>query len=166
MVEVWRPVAGYEAHYEVSDLGRVRSIKRGTRVLRHDTAGRGYPQVALSLNGRVRKAYVHHLVAAAFIGPRPDGLDICHGNGDVLDARASNLRYDTRHANMRDSLVHGTHHSTRRTHCEQGHELTADNVYELATRSADGGTKVRRRCRECRRAHCATTYRRRRGKAA
>lgn len=147
--EIWCPVVGYEGHYEVSDLGRVRSVKHGTRMLRPSTAGRGYLAVHLSLSGRVRTCYVHHLVAEAFIGPRPDGLEICHGNGDIRDARAENLRYDTHHANMRDSLLHGTHRALSVKKCSQGHDLTPENVYRREYRAADGGVKYRARCKTC-----------------
>jgi hypothetical protein len=76
-------------------------------------------------------------------------MDVCHLNGDIKDPRAENLRYDTRHANMRDSLGHGTHLSTRQTHCSKGHELTEGNVYRRYYKSSDGGPKYRDRCKEC-----------------
>jgi len=118
-------------------------------ILKHGASGRGYASVTLSMHGVSKHRYVHHLVAAAFIGPRPDGLDICHNNGDIRDPRASNLRYDTRNANMRDSLKHGTHRSVTQLKCPEGHDLTPENVYRRYYTAADGGAKYRDRCKAC-----------------
>ena len=146
--ETWKPIAGYESRYEVSTLGRIKSLPKGN-ILKWRTAGRGYPTVSLSQDGVAKSRYVHHLVAEAFIGARPTDADICHNNGDITDARLANLRYDTHHANMRDSLAHGTHRSVERTHCTHGHELAAENVYRMWYKSADGGRKYRDRCKTC-----------------
>lgn len=124
MAETWRPVPGYEGHYEVSDQGRVRSTARRLRfvsksgreafrltrprILAQQVTNAGYALVQLHLDNGRRACAVHSLVAAAFIGPRPGGLDVCHGNGDRLDNRAANLRYDTRAANHADKEAHGT----------------------------------------------------------
>ena len=147
-VEAWKPVVGYETYYEVSSLGRVRRLPKGN-ILKHGVAGRGYARVTLSVNSVVRGKYVHHLVADAFLGKRPTGADVCHINGDIFDPRLDNLRYGTRHSNMRDSLRHGTHLSTHKTHCSKGHELTPENVYRRFYKSADGGPKYRDRCKAC-----------------
>ena len=153
--EVWKPILGYEGAYEVSNLGRVRSLPGGLRqgkVLKPQPAGRGYLSVTLSLQGIVTRFYVHHLVATTFLGPRPEGMDVCHGSPDFTDNRAENLRYDTRHGNMRDALSDGTHYSVARTHCTHGHELTPENTYIERRMSSDGkGVKIRRRCRICNR---------------
>lgn len=146
--ESWKPVVGYESRYEISDLGRVRSLPRGN-FLKHSSSGRGYASVKLSMSGVSKTCYVHHLVAEAFIGPRPAGLDICHNNGDIRDPRAVNLRYDTRNANMRDSLEHGTHRSVAHLKCRKGHDLTPENTYRRYYEAADGGTKYRDRCKTC-----------------
>lgn len=104
--ERWLPIAGFEGCYEVSDLGRVRSLPR---VIRHSdgkprtvrgrirkaTVKGHYFQVCLNGNGKKRDAAVHVLVAETFIGPRPDGQVVCHGPGGKLDNRAANLSYDT-----------------------------------------------------------------------
>jgi hypothetical protein len=51
--------------------------------------------------------FVHRIVAAAFIGPCPDGLEINHKNGIKLDNRAENLEYTTRSANMKHAYDSG-----------------------------------------------------------
>lgn len=69
----------------------------------------GYQMVAIRFEdqGRMRSYTVHRLVALAYHGPRPDGLDIAHGNCIKTDNRPSNLRYTTRSDNILDSLRMG-----------------------------------------------------------
>ncbi|OCB56172.1 hypothetical protein A5722_14855 [Mycobacterium vulneris] len=125
-MEVWRSVPGYVGLYEVSDRGRVRSLGR----VRTDRRGRtyrrnpklltlcplksGHPVVRLYGRGTgPRTLRVHALVLAAFVGPRPDGLEACHGDGDPSNNHVDNLRWDTRSANVLDSVKHGTHVSNQ-----------------------------------------------------
>lgn len=116
--EQWRPVVGWESIYEVSDHGRVRRIKSASgtqagRILKCPAGKRGYPVAGL-FNGERRHvgAYVHALVAAAFIGPRPAGLFVNHIDHDRTNNRVSNLEYvtpegNTQHAKRADRLRGG-----------------------------------------------------------
>jgi len=54
-------------------------------------------------------------------GPRPDGMECCHGNGDSADNRVENLRWDTRANNGADKRMH-------KTHCKRGHAYTPENI--------------------------------------
>ena len=103
VAEEWRPVPGWEATHEVSDRGRVRSR---TRVLtqRDD---RGYAQVTLRHRDRLKSYLVHRLVALAFLGPRPDGMEVCHGDGNKRNNTPANLRYGTPRDNGADKRKHG-----------------------------------------------------------
>lgn len=56
----------------------------------------------------LRGVLVHHLVALAFIGPRPKGMVIRHRDGDPSNNRVDNLLYGTQQDNMADALRHGT----------------------------------------------------------
>jgi hypothetical protein len=120
--EHWRPVVGYESKYSVSDLGRVRSepkswTVRGKRhrrrpcILLQTTGGRrgNYRRVHLHdlarETGKHRCLYVHALVLAAFVGPRPDGAEILHGEGGPADNRLVNLAYGSREENLDDESV-------------------------------------------------------------
>lgn len=155
--ERWLPVPGWEGFYEVSDLGRVRSIDRviirsnGHRVplkgvvLSPESSSTRYLAVHLSGGGRHTVKRVHVLVAAAFIGPRPAGLLICHNDDDGHNNRAANLRYDTNRNNMLDAVALGANRNANKTHCPKGHEYSAENARIYAR---PGGTPSRY-CRAC-----------------
>lgn len=130
----WRDIIGYNGQYQVSDTGLVRSNKRASclgKVLRMTTQHQGYKVVTLCAEGVPKTIKVHCLVAEAFIGPRPDGLDVCHRDDNKSNNNMRNLRYDTRSNNCMDSVRNGTHWSVRnpRTECREGHPLSDDNVY-------------------------------------
>ena len=136
---------GFEGHYEVSDEGGVRSIKRGTPHLLRPSVGKyGHRQYSLSLDGRVRMRSGHSLVAEVFIGPRPEGTEVRHLDGDATNNLVTNLAYGTHLENMRDRLRHGTNTSANKTHCPRGHAYDEANTYRAPGRST-------RDCRACRR---------------
>ncbi len=127
MIEQWRDVPGWEGVYQVSDTGQVRSVTRRIsgsqkccptrvmlgRVLRAGLSGKNktYRMVSLTSPGRKRECrYVHDLVLAAFKGPKPPGLEVCHGQAGQQNNSLSNLRYDTRSANAQDRLLFGKPH--------------------------------------------------------
>lgn len=140
--EEWRPVVGYEGYYEVSNLGRVRSLDRrvsngsgNTRIARgvmlKPSLRDGFKYYVVNLGhgrGRRRTVQVHILVLEAFVGPRPDGLIACHNDGIHLNNRSSNLRWDTYSENLRDQVRHGIHFGASKTHCKNGHEFTPENT--------------------------------------
>lgn len=102
--EWWLPVDGYPG-YEVSDLGRVRRV--GRCVLSSDGYRLGYPSVQLCVNGKRTTLFVHRLVAAAFIGPCPSGLEVNHLDRDKTNNRSENLEYVTRSENERHAYRMG-----------------------------------------------------------
>ena len=138
-VERWKPVNGYEGIYEVSSHGRVRSldrtvtrsggqVRRKGKVLRATLNPGGYPVVSLYRQGRPKNRYVHALVAEAFFGTRPKGMEVCHNDGDPTNNHLDNLRYGTSSDNELDKVRHGTHYNAAKTHCPRGHELFAENI--------------------------------------
>lgn len=142
--ERWRPIPGFDG-YEVSDLGRVRSYQRDPagRLLRsHPLPHTGHITVKLYRDNVAVSSRVHMLVMRAFVGPAPEGLEVCHNNGVPSDNRLSNLRYDTASANRLDAVLHGTHNMARKTHCKSGHAFDEANTI----RRSDGA----RDCRTCR----------------
>jgi len=126
--ERWLPIVGFEAFYEVSDLGRVRSfardvsrVRRG-RVEKFTRAPRflkphaekprkgqtWYARVGLCLPGEPAALYlVNRLVLQAFVGPCPVDMESCHWDGDGLNNRLTNLRWDTHPSNHLDTVRQG-----------------------------------------------------------
>lgn len=147
-MEVWAPVKGLEKFYEVSDLGRVRSITRMVRVRSGERLlkGRilkarahpfGYPMVTMSAENKRYHRTVHSLVAEAFLGPRPDGFHVCHKDGRVWNCTLDNLRYDTPGGNSMDRLDHGTFQMGEEIHSAV---LTEKDVVKIRERRAAGDT--------------------------
>lgn len=155
MIERWLPIPGWEALYEVSDLGQVRSLTRidcrGRRLkgrilkqgCRRKGGHKGRTYVVLSGDGRKLTRNVATLVALAFLGPRKPGMEVCHNDGDPGNSALSNLRYDTHSGNMRDMRLHGTDSNLNRDSCRYGHPFDEGNTYWTPRGS--------RRCRTCRR---------------
>lgn len=126
--ERWRRVPGWP-DYAVSNLGQVKSFKgASTRILGGSVID-GYRVVALHAPGRRQFRSVHSLVAEAFIGPRPKGLDIRHLDGDRLNCSVGNLRYGTRAENVQDCIAHGSHYQASKTRCPYGHPYDDVNTY-------------------------------------
>lgn len=137
-VERWKPVPGWE-HYEVSDAGRVRSL-RG--LLKPWKVSGDYRQLRLYKDRKPTTFTVHTLVMLAFVGPRPDGLETRHLDSVPSHNCLINLVYGTRSENVMDEVRRGTHHRARKTHCPSGHPYSGDNLYL-------NPNKQDRRCRAC-----------------
>ena len=106
--EQWRDVEGYDGMYQVSDLGRVRSLKFGKeRILKNHTLPSGYVQIGLTKNGRVKMKYIHRLVAQAFI-PNSDETktQINHINEVKSENRVSNLEWCSAQYNVTYNDIH------------------------------------------------------------
>lgn len=116
-IEEWRPVVKFEGLYEVSSLGRIRSLDRldsiGRRrlgqVLENARISGRYFSVRLCKNGRTICRAVHILVLEAFVCVRPLGMQGCHfPDRNTRNNRLDNLRWDTPKSNCGDRLLHGT----------------------------------------------------------
>ena len=157
----WRPVPGYEQTYRVSDQGAVCSIARPRTpggLLAWSFDRYGYPRVTLVQDGRQATIRVHLLVMRAFVGPAPEGMEVCHRDGDSSNPRLDNLRYDTHRANLLDAVSHGTNAWAARTHCPQGHPYNAANTARYPS------DPRHRYCIACRRTSGLASWRRRHGK--
>jgi hypothetical protein len=149
--ELWRPIPGYEQFYQVSNLGRVKSLSRGARtgygryrtvkerILIPSSWG-GYPRVTLSENNRPRVYLVHRLVLLAFVGPCPEGMEARHLNGDSKDNRLDNLAWGTLDENQADRVIHGTHIRGERNWL---HILTATQILIFVNKSRTGHAELR-----------------------
>jgi hypothetical protein len=132
MLETWKAVPGYEGVYEVSDHGNCRRltskwgrIRAVPFVLKTYVEPRGYVQAALSVHGVQKATHMHCLVASAFLGERPHGMQIAHLDGNPSNNAVSNLKYVT----PTENESHKADHGTRRVGEQLGHaKLTADAV--------------------------------------
>lgn len=105
--EIWRDIKNYEGLYQVSSLGRVRSVKNRCRLLGNYLDGKGYPIARLCKNGKAITINVHRLVAKAFIPNPLNKPAVNHINSTPTDNRASNLEWCTIAENNRHSLIAG-----------------------------------------------------------
>lgn len=97
--EIWKDIPNYEGLYQVSNLGRVKSLKRAYRVkeriLKPLITRNGYYQVGLCKNSNEKFYQVHRLVYEAFNGPIPEGLQVNHISERKSDNRLLNLNLMT-----------------------------------------------------------------------
>lgn len=134
--------------YRVGSDGSVWSCKNGSsglrstwRLLRPLLHVGGYLRVSLSRRfpAKVYTVPVHTLVLEAFIGPRSENHVCCHGNGNPVDNRLANLRWDTEKANAEDAIRHGTHHVLPiRAKLTPEQAAAIRKVYMAAPRGAHG----------------------------
>lgn len=116
MHEIWAKIPGKD--YEASNFGRIRSIDRyiaysngqrrfqAGKLLRQFTLWNGYKTT--HLGSKHMNNYVHRLVALAFLGPPPAGMEVCHNNNNKSFNWLINLRHDTRKGNMDDRPIKWT----------------------------------------------------------
>ena len=144
MTEHWKPVPGYDG-YDVSDRGRVRSyyayngkghgwdvVDAPQRILSPSPDPQGYPGVSLCADGDKRRFRIASLVMLAFVGPRPDGLEVCHRDNNPGHNHIGNLRYDTHKGNY-DDMPDETRYA------RGSPLLTDEQAVEIRRRYAAGG---------------------------
>lgn len=103
-IESWIPLVGFEEKYQVSNLGRVKSLNyRGNTqresILIPSVVGRYLKLSLVDNNNDVITRRVHRLVAISFLGPS-NGMVVDHINGNGHDNRLCNLRYITSRGNI------------------------------------------------------------------
>lgn len=153
--EEWRPIAGYEGYYSVSNHGRIRSEHR---VIKHEKSKTqtvkekimsparkrtGHKSVMLYGPSKVAKRlHVHRLVMLAFTdGPPSDLHEVAHNDGNAENNLLSNLRWATTSSNMRDKVSHGTHNrGERHPNCTIS-SATVAAIRQESGRCADIGAK-------------------------
>lgn len=120
--EKWLPVVGAEGRYEVSNTGRVRGrVGYLGRIEDYWTERRLFPVLGYmvvritSAPNYTRLRRVHQLVAEAFVGPRPPGMQVNHKDLNKLNNSAENLEWvtpgdNTRHAARAGRIAHGVDH--------------------------------------------------------
>jgi hypothetical protein len=139
--ELWMPVPQYVGGYEVSTLGRVRSVARIVdgrwgptalqgKLLRPVRAGGKYYKVTLQADGVAIQMQVHTLVLSAFLGTAPEGFHCDHIDFDITNNQLTNLRWIHPLDNLRRrrnmKLTHALVRSIRDKHS------AGNSVVELA----------------------------------
>lgn len=103
-----KAIPGFEGFYEVSDFGKVFSVRSGKELAQWKTRKK-YWMVSLWVGGKRKGMSVHSAVLSAFVGPRPEGnYHACHYDGNPDNNSLENLRWDTVSANHMDKKRHGT----------------------------------------------------------
>ena len=114
--EFWRDIPGFEGKYQASTYGRIRSKDRRVRVVASGTETTRLSPGKILKPGKQKKSGhltvvlgrkygsmpVHTAVALTFLGARPEGMDVCHIDGNPENNCIENLRYDTRTENILD----------------------------------------------------------------
>ena len=115
--EEWRPVPGWESVYRISSLGRLKNCTRDVRapwgvrqvkgrIMSTLQNGNGYLFIYLKRGNTRTKAYLHRLVALAFL-PNPDQKPyVNHRNRDRADNRLENLEWATESENTQHWMAH------------------------------------------------------------
>jgi hypothetical protein len=111
--EIWKDIKGYEGLYQVSNLGRVRSLKRlkknkgeiTYKYLSSDLKNTGYEYVVLCVNYKKVKKYVHRLVAKAFLENEFEKPTVNHKDLNPLNNTLSNLEWNTFSENIKHSYL-------------------------------------------------------------
>ena len=127
MKEIWKPVIGYEGVYDVSNMGRVRSLDRVAmrsdgkpcrvtgRLRKTKINGWGYETVVLHEDGTRTSKMVHHLVLEAFSGVRHDDHHGHHIDGNPRNNTVENLEWVPKEAHWSYHNQGHRHHNSRLT---------------------------------------------------
>lgn len=148
MTENWLPITGFEGRYEVSDLGRVRSVARlvrkvgrggeeglrriRSRLIAMHTWGVQYPGVVLvDADGTRSREMVHRLVAKAFVANPEARVRVNHIDADTRNAAATNLEWcnqseNVSHAYRIGNRPLGTEHHFSKLPRDKGGRCLAD----------------------------------------
>ena len=141
MEEQWRPVKGYEGHYEASSLGRIKSLsittvsetgrkyKRKERILKIGYGSTGYANVALLINGTQTTYKVHRLVAETFIPNKENKSTVNHLNGNKSDNSVANLKWASYKEQMNHAISEGL--SNLKGESNNSSKLKTEEVIEI-----------------------------------
>lgn len=139
-MEIWKDIKGYEGLYQVSNIGRVKSLPRtsrnkyntyqiGGRVLKSIVDRTGYLHVVLQFNGNKRFSLIHRLVAETFLLPEVGKTEVNHKDENKTNNCVDNLEWCSRTYNM-------NYGSRPNVHAKRVMQFTKDNKYITSFTSA------------------------------
>lgn len=136
MIEEWKDIPGYEGLYQVSNLGKVKSLPRqgsSGKILKFRKCGNyKHLGVVLYKNQKATAFLIHRLVLLTFVGPCPQGLEARHLNGNGSDNKLNNLLWDTHSVNMQDRKLHGTtYNGNQRGSANPGSKLNEQQILQI-----------------------------------
>lgn len=106
-MEAWKAIKGYEGEYSVSNYGRIRNDRSGRITVGRDS-GIGYKKIAFWRGNKpVGQAYVHRLVAGAFLSKGADDTEVNHKDGNRANNHVDNLEWVTSSGNTEHAVVTG-----------------------------------------------------------
>lgn len=137
----YRAIPGYELYAAGSD-GTIWSYCRGRKWkrLQPGVTRWGYLIVVLTTGGREgrKTSVVHQLILKTFIGPRPDGMETRHLDGNSRNNHIDNLRYGTKTENAEDTKRHGRLHGIRCGERNPNAKLSSEQVRHIRRLSSEG----------------------------
>ena len=144
--EVWKPIVGYEGFYEVSNLGRVKSVerivennggqqRRQERIMRLRIGSLGYLNVTLCRESATKVFSVHRLVAQAFI-PNPENKPyVDHIDTDPSNNNVDNLRWVTQHENAMNPLTREHNSKSKMGHPKYSPPLSEESKRRIGEKN-------------------------------
>lgn len=120
-------------------VGNVTAFGSKWRRLKPSRTYAGHLSVLLWGGDCPKRQFIHRLVLLAFVGPCPEGMECCHGDGDPGNNTPSNLRWDSPKANAADAKRHGR---TRHGESHGAAKLTAAQVRAIRDEYAAGSTSI------------------------
>lgn len=150
--EVWKDIQGYEGLYQISNLGRVKSLPRGNkkeRIRVPRASNNGYLYMVLSKENKAHTIRIHKEVAKAFI-PNPLNLkSVNHKNLDKTDNRLCNLEWMSMMDNVHHARENGRNSRKPVLQCDLGGNVIREwkSAYHVEKELGYFGTLISRCCR-------------------
>ena len=109
--EIWKDILGYEGFYQISNLGRVKTLGnnmfKNEKIMKNRLSPKGYLRIGLTKDNYKKMFFVHRLVAENFIKNFENKKQVNHINGIKTDNRTCNLEWNTAFENMKHASLNG-----------------------------------------------------------
>lgn len=109
-MELWKDIKGYEGHYQISNSGEVKSLKKNRqKILSNRVNAFGYHHVSLLKDGKTKEKLVHRLVAEHFLN-ETEKETVNHIDCNKINNHVDNLEWATRS----EQMIHAYHHKLKK----------------------------------------------------